>query len=967
MFARLSKSSPFLLMTCGLFFAFAQADWAYATDPEPDGLPDDWELEYFGDIDLYDGNDDPDLDQLTNAEEYSAGTNPTLADTDGDEWTDAEERDAIVGGIRWYTDPTNPHSFPGDGNLIINPGIQWLDGGGNPIGWTAHTDFPQAVNPTTATPFHPTTNSRVLETSVEGRTGPIPKEQGFQQKNYWRQRYIPNLQNAKWYQFSVDIGTNGYRPYTYQPGDTIPENRTEGQIEFYSGADVNFKTEGLSGLQNFRIGTQGIEYTTWNDSMYDCDPLGAFTEVAESLPVPMSTMTRYLHIPKGNGGDFEGKVFSDIRGIGTTYADNFVLKEVTDSPDIPDFSRSGTLSYVPYKGDDFFPIVLYGTVNGLPYMFAQAAAAGFNAVRVDTTHETTDVWIELLTYHLAAVPFTWHTYVWSGMGKDVKPGIVDDPLFTYTGPGYMKDRIDYWTDFENLLFFRGPDEYNQCFGQMYRASNELEELYSMRSYLKSVAPDAQLHYSTTPIFLETDGSVKGQTFREWYYGLADSVSFTWNTPNAYADTDRDTPRMMLVGSQTRKARSWSGGKPALHTALGVREWTQWDGTTTNDNVPYSLQRFQIWNSIINGATGVLFYAGTTSLDITDPDDLHHWNQMKSLTAELADLSSVLLEPTYVDEWNVSHADAEIIPRIEIMMKHVDGKIYLCATSVWYEDIYDVTIELPGVPQIASVTALNEVDNGDFANKYDREVLTIEGNTFTDYFVGEDTSVQTPAAPGYATHVYEIEVDCDDGVYCTVDAWVNNTCVHTPHDALCDDGDDCNGAETCDPVNDCQPGAPRAPDPIPAEDGSAAYEKNRYISFIPNNDTCAVAYKVTMTASALFPNAVDPDRVVEKWVVCTPRADGFALLAPAPEPVFQDWSQWSTGVHVTGCAVVPASTYEIVAVTPDGSESAPLIVDTVAQPLPKQWGDVVGAFEGSEWGPPDGVVNMDDVYATLRPS
>ena len=49
-------------MTCGLFFAFAQADWAYATDPEPDGLPDDWELEYFGDIDLYDGNDDPDLD-----------------------------------------------------------------------------------------------------------------------------------------------------------------------------------------------------------------------------------------------------------------------------------------------------------------------------------------------------------------------------------------------------------------------------------------------------------------------------------------------------------------------------------------------------------------------------------------------------------------------------------------------------------------------------------------------------------------------------------------------------------------------------------------------------------------------------------------------------------------------------------------------------------------------------------------
>ena len=116
----------------------------------------------------------------------------------------------------------------------------------------------------------------------------------------------------------------------------------------------------------------------------------------------------------------------------------------------------------------------------------------------------------------------------------------------------------------------------------------------------------------------------------------------------------------------------------------------------------------------------------------------------------------------------------------------------------------------------------------------------------------------------------------------------------------------------------------------------------------------------MTESELFSN----DQV-NGWVVCTPtRADGFALLAPAPEPVFQDWSQWSTGVHVTGCAVVPASTYEIVAVTPDGSESAPLIVKTVAQPLPKQWGDVVGYFDGTEWTPPNGDVNMDDVTAAI---
>ena len=52
-------------------------------------------------------------------------------------------------------------------------------------------------------------------------------------------------------------------------------------------------------------------------------------------------------------------------------------------------------------------------------------------------------------------------------------------------------------------------------------------------------------------------------------------------------------------------------------------------------------------------------------------------------------------------------------------------------------------------------------------------------------------------------------DCDDGVGCTVDTCdeVNDACVNTPDDASCDDGDVCNGFETCDPVNDCQQGEP----------------------------------------------------------------------------------------------------------------------------------------------------------------
>ena len=53
-----------------------------------------------------------------------------------------------------------------------------------------------------------------------------------------------------------------------------------------------------------------------------------------------------------------------------------------------------------------------------------------------------------------------------------------------------------------------------------------------------------------------------------------------------------------------------------------------------------------------------------------------------------------------------------------------------------------------------------------------------------------------------------DVDCDDSVTCTDDSCNEDTdsCDNVPNDALCDDGLYCNGAETCDPVLDCQPGS-----------------------------------------------------------------------------------------------------------------------------------------------------------------
>ncbi len=53
------------------------------------------------------------------------------------------------------------------------------------------------------------------------------------------------------------------------------------------------------------------------------------------------------------------------------------------------------------------------------------------------------------------------------------------------------------------------------------------------------------------------------------------------------------------------------------------------------------------------------------------------------------------------------------------------------------------------------------------------------------------------------------IDCNDAVACTADSCdeVGDACVNTPNDSLCDDSQFCNGVETCDAISDCQAGTP----------------------------------------------------------------------------------------------------------------------------------------------------------------
>lgn len=59
-----------------LLVVFTSRNIVAEEDSDQDGLPDPWEIHYFGDLSQNAG-DDPDLDGFTNIEEYNGGSDPT--------------------------------------------------------------------------------------------------------------------------------------------------------------------------------------------------------------------------------------------------------------------------------------------------------------------------------------------------------------------------------------------------------------------------------------------------------------------------------------------------------------------------------------------------------------------------------------------------------------------------------------------------------------------------------------------------------------------------------------------------------------------------------------------------------------------------------------------------------------------------------------------------------------------------
>jgi len=141
-------------------------------------------------------------------------------------------------------------------------------------------------------------------------------------------------------------------------------------------------------------------------------------------------------------------------------------------------------------------------------------------------------------------------------------------------------------------------------------------------------------------------------------------------------------------------------------------------------------------------------------------------------------------------------------------------------------------------------------------------------------------------------------------------------------------------------------------------------KNRYISIKPHGadgSNFGMDFDIRLTMTSTLVNGVTA--VGSQWWANAPDAKCIAVVGPTRPAAAPNWDNCRT-LHLTGCPVIPTSSYDVVAIA-GTSESTPLAAATQAKPGDKWHGDVVGFFDGSEWTAPQGIINIDDTVAAIK--
>jgi len=678
------------------------------------------------------------------------------------------------------TDPNDPESYIGNGNLIVNPGFYWQDQSTiglpldkqKPVGWTKYYENPKAGLTTSWVgddPNNPENPPRHLKSEVNYQATETPQwNLGWYQNVYINPESGDKFSEKDIYEITARVKIED-RGFNFNKDGTIVSSSNESAGGVYLGGEnASGKPVDSKGIGP-RIFIYDAAFTDWSNQDGCYHNVGKYTSGWQTYKVYIKPHpdTKYIRV--------RAIAFSP----GKVWFDYIKMKKVERDFNTPLFKKSGSIKFVKNSQNQL--VFLIGIVGDTPTLedgskmsYNQLKQAGFNATTALRLKEMADSGLYGMGY-TGTIP-----YLRDELSNPADPNssrVIGFKLgiSKYVGLQSAIERVKNLIKPEGpeILLFSGVDESN------YRISTngappELRELNYIKQQIKTTAG------KNIPYMLNVMPQDWDLANNEPHAKLADIISFTWNTPLSYTNS-KAAAYMGRAGEFVRKwldvTAKVNGGepKPVIAFGLGVYYWSQWDFSDNynhkNQIIPFHLQRFQVYNQLANGAGGVYFWGGKMNF-AQDTYSKENWNQIKELSAEINSLYNVYLEPNFYDEWSADKY-------IEAMLKKYNGKLYLISTNPSEFSLGNVKITISGNKKIAKIKALFENANtilenplpwpsygvGDSSsyNEENRNAIRKRGITNIDFFgrdiaINSDKTSFTDKFIDYATHIYEIEFE-----------------------------------------------------------------------------------------------------------------------------------------------------------------------------------------------------------------
>lgn len=497
----------------------------------------------------------------------------------------------------------------------------------------------------------------------------------------------------------------------------------------------------------------GPQGETWNETY------GVYTTWTGGSTNGWITKTRYVFLPEDSESVFFHIVNYGLANLSVSKM-FFGPTECNCNENFPVFEKNGSIDFINISGKDEFLIGYYGAPHGTGESVSveELNKTGVNVIIKISGYHDDRSWDP--NFYFFYSPDDLEEYNMYGSNSIYAGGYRSEGEYIFN-----KSQIPLDSSFlgRNRSFLYNYEKHPNFFGYWSDEPNchgegFLPELREW-NWMKQRFYDALfIQEGKAPAVSYIDlcgGNQDDDEMVESWIKLADVMSFTQNFLDFGPDA-KGSSRLDDVGGIVRRLKNVSHDKLNKNVSFWALPSVEmsWAGEKWKDqnSINITLTRFQIYNQIANGASGVHWFP-MNMLDLNLASDNLTYNRVLGINSELVQLRPVLNEKQFYDVWDSSQY-------LEIMAKQHNGKWYLIATNPSYLSKPDTMISLNGIGEITSLKARFEDSFGAYNNSQNRTMIFQNTRFFDDF------------GP-YDAHIYEIETElpstqCQNGIDDDVD-------------------------------------------------------------------------------------------------------------------------------------------------------------------------------------------------------